>query len=89
MPRQRSKHGDLPLARNGGLPQDDPAQPEGAKEDAKDAMNVRLPSWMVKALKHRSIEEGVRISKLLEGIVREYLEKTDPTSKAYPHIHSR
>lgn len=88
MSRQRSKHGDLTSARNGKPPQAGPAELDREKEATKDAINVRLPSWMVKALKHRSIEEDVRISGLLENIVREYLEKTDPTSKAYPHIHS-
>ncbi len=42
-------------------------------DDAKVQFNVYLPAALVRALKHRAIDEGASLSALVERIAAEYL----------------
>lgn len=40
----------------------------------KAQFNVYLPKDLIREIKHRGVDEGVRMSALIEKIVRDYLE---------------
>jgi hypothetical protein len=57
--------------------------PAQEKEDPKNAINIRLPNSLIKALKMRSVEEDCRTSSLVERIISDYLNQTDPNSRVH------
>ncbi len=44
----------------------------------KAQFNVYLPKDLIRAIKHRGVDEGVSMSALIERIVREYLKEEQP-----------
>jgi metal-responsive CopG/Arc/MetJ family transcriptional regulator len=51
---------------------------EGKEKDKrKEQVGIQLERWMIKALKHRAIDEGVSMSELIRRMVREYLENEE------------
>lgn len=46
-------------------------------ESEKQQFNVYLPPELIRALKHRAVDEDVSLSALVESILTAYLEKGD------------
>lgn len=45
------------------------------KRSAKAQFNVYLPAELVRAIKHRAIDEGMSLSALVEKVMTQYLEE--------------
>lgn len=43
--------------------------------EAKAQFNVYLPARLVRAIKHRAIDEGVSLSALVERVMADYVEE--------------
>ena len=48
---------------------------EKEKDKRKEQVGIQLERWMIKALKHKAVDEETSVSELVRRLVREYLEK--------------
>ncbi|GFZ84947.1 ribbon-helix-helix domain-containing protein [Nesterenkonia alkaliphila] len=50
-------------------------------DEKKQQFNVYLPPELVRAVKHRCIDEGLSLSAFVENILTEYLESAEKEDK--------